>query len=768
MPAGVGLSTFGATLSLWVDGDYLTPHNLNTKGVGGAGGSENTSNYHPFVQSAITNLTWASVVTPDASYQINKLNITSTAPFAFGTPTNRQTIGGSGASFAGGTELLLDITNLSGASSGTITMGSVYLTGGGSALSVLTYGNRRIISFYDDGVNFVELYHSAADIADIPIQVPAFSVTITPSSATLAASSSETTLLTATVRDAFNNILTGRTITWSSSDNLMATVTPGPSPTAVVTAVGNFGGPDWPNEPAGYSSLPHSYGFSDTIAVEDATQLGSTVWFAMNGNGLVSRATITSAPKSPPHVIEWKYPEDFEGGSAPATVYTTAPAGNQRDLFAGYIFKYGTPYVNHSQGTKQWYPHTLITGGPQEQTFFFRFWNGKMHAQVVDTPDSYNLISNVNNPNIDLNTWYRMEVEFHPSSGSDVPDMVLKWWLSRWNGTSWDAPVLCGDWGAAEWAVLNTQLGFTHCGTWHIDTYWSDLQFSPTYGGSPGEFVPADQYWWVDEFYASVPSLWPNEPIGMTLLADYPFTDTIPVGTDEDQVLSNGWKVVQSNGGTLVSTESNLTAAPVSSPYVARFRYPAGFAGGNGPGNIFYNIPGGYGEIYQGYVWTPSNPWENHAGSNVNKLNFLWSDGTNLIYFNMKGPAPYQLEVELVFPTISNGHLVPSSGDDPGARILEGVGAHTITLGQPHLVEYYTKKSTTPTSQDGIMRWWISAWNGTGWNAPILVGDYTNINTPNNSWIQASFPCTWGGTGDTKAGPADEFHRFDHTRITAR
>jgi hypothetical protein len=72
--------------------------------------------------------------------------------------------------------------------------------------------------------------------AQITVISPVASVTVAPSAATLVVG--QTTTLVATPRDAGNNPLTGRTITWSSSDPSRATVSQG----GVVTAVGT-GGP---------------------------------------------------------------------------------------------------------------------------------------------------------------------------------------------------------------------------------------------------------------------------------------------------------------------------------------------------------------------------------------------------------------------------------------------------------------------------------------------------------------------------------------------
>lgn len=72
--------------------------------------------------------------------------------------------------------------------------------------------------------------------AQITVQAPVASVSVAPANSTLLVGA--TAALTATLRDATNNVLTGRTVTWLTSNPSVATV----SPAGVVTAVA-AGGP---------------------------------------------------------------------------------------------------------------------------------------------------------------------------------------------------------------------------------------------------------------------------------------------------------------------------------------------------------------------------------------------------------------------------------------------------------------------------------------------------------------------------------------------
>jgi hypothetical protein len=105
----------------------------------------------------------------------------------------------------------------------------------------------------------------------------------------------------------------------------------------------------------------------------------------------------------------------------------------------------------------------------------------------------------------------------------------------------------------------------------------------------------------------------------------------------------------------------------------------------------------------------------------------------------------------------SNGHLPASSGDEPGTRNLSGnVSEPEISLGEWHQVEIYFRQSTTETSMDGTLRWWLDG---------ELVGDHDNVNFVADDFQHFELAPTWGGIGEVKT--QDDFYWFDHVRISA-
>ncbi|HMJ59291.1 MAG TPA: hypothetical protein VK467_09145, partial [Gemmatimonadales bacterium] len=163
-------------------------------------------------------------------------------------------------------------------------------------------------------------------------------------------------------------------------------------------------------------------------------------------------------------------------------------------------------------------------------------------------------------------------------------------------------------------------------------------------------------------------------------------------------------------------------------------------------------------EMYFGYRWRASLPWQGHP-SGVNEISFVLAQD-NILVLQMNGPpeGPFHLIVTTEFTT-SNGHLANSWGDDPGARQLGGNvkgGNYVVTEGRWYDIEGYFRMSTTSTSRDGIVRWWV---NGT------LVGDYTSVNfDAANPFTEFQFSPTWGGIGGSKT--EEDYFWYDHVRLS--
>ena len=232
------------------------------------------------------------------------------------------------------------------------------------------------------------------------------------------------------------------------------------------------------------------------------------------------------------------------------------------------------------------------------------------------------------------------------------------------------------------------------------------------------------------------PGGWPNEPSGLSVWSDYGFGTAIPV-TSSDVPLTDGsgWSSIY-NGNGLGSIGTDL-AAPASPPAVFQLKYPVGFTGGSSPSTLYHNLPN-VNQVYAGFWWKPSNPWQGHA-SNVNKIAFLFPGNNGDMYLAMYGPpgGPYQLRVLPEFPGLPVAWYVPN------------VTQVAVALGQWHRIEWWVDRTA------GVVRWWMDG---------QLIGDYSGVAFPSGGFSLFEFSSTWGGIGDSKT--ETDYYWFDHVHLS--
>jgi hypothetical protein len=233
-------------------------------------------------------------------------------------------------------------------------------------------------------------------------------------------------------------------------------------------------------------------------------------------------------------------------------------------------------------------------------------------------------------------------------------------------------------------------------------------------------------------------SLWPNEPAGLTVVSDGPFT-----------VLNgNGWggQRRQTTNGSGLSLTRDSTA-PLSPSTVLTFTYAVGYQGGSEPGVEFYHLPTPTPETYFGFWWKPSNPWQSHP-SGVNKIAFLFpfTSGAGSMYIMMFfDGTTYTTEVVTSFPGETR-------------RLAPNATATPIGLGAWHRIEWYARYSATPTSRDGVTRWWLDG---------VLQGAYTDLQLPADAgFAEYTIAPTWGGVGYTKT--ETDCYWYHHAHVSRR
>jgi uncharacterized protein YjdB len=206
---------------------------------------------------------------------------------------------------------------------------------------------------------------------------PVASVTVSPSSASLRLGATQQ--LSAVTRDANNNVLTGRVVTWSSSSpalvsvnasGLVTVVAVGSATitatsetktgTATVTGIVSTGAVWRGNEPASMTA----------ITDQPFTSLPSSGWTPYFSWGLASDAT---APHSPNSVFEIVYPAGYAGGNSPGLAeFAVNP--NYRQIYICMYVKYSSNWQGHN---------SLVNK-------IIHFWVGSINRLVIEGAGSGN------------------------------------------------------------------------------------------------------------------------------------------------------------------------------------------------------------------------------------------------------------------------------------------------------------------------------------------------------------------------------------------
>jgi uncharacterized protein YjdB len=235
------------------------------------------------------------------------------------------------------------------------------------------------------------------------------------------------------------------------------------------------------------------------------------------------------------------------------------------------------------------------------------------------------------------------------------------------------------------------------------------------------------------------PGTWPNEPAGFQLISDYTMSDVLP--HQNGAALSDGWGInnnFSSVGAAGHADRISDATAPFSSPYVAQFNYLTGYSSGGYEPAVMYKNVGNVSEIYIGFWWKVSNPWQGHLAG-VNKIVFQFlggGGGGGQVYLAMWNNRVLRLTTEL------------STG--PNANFDPNVNTTLVTLGVWHRVEMRLRKSPS------LAQWWLDG---------VLQGSYTNISWPSNSMDEFQIAPTWGGVGGSNKTEND-YYWFDQVHLS--
>lgn len=231
--------------------------------------------------------------------------------------------------------------------------------------------------------------------------------------------------------------------------------------------------------------------------------------------------------------------------------------------------------------------------------------------------------------------------------------------------------------------------------------------------------------------------VWTNEPAGASVLLDCPFNSL------------NGCGILDVYFSSQITSDSS---APVSPNSVVQSTLHAGNASGGMQIGIAF--PQTYREMYVGLMWRTNPQFEGRLVGN--KLFFVRGPGMNGVFL-FGADRLTNGSNSMIFGTntggVDNSHACSSGG----LLCYPNAGPGTLTVGVWTKLEAYIKSSTTATSRDGIVRWWV---NG------VLAGNYINMNygwSGLNDW-------TWSETWDGYVNPVpsvDWNHFIDHLHVSA-
>jgi uncharacterized protein YjdB len=222
-----------------------------------------------------------------------------------------------------------------------------------------------------------------------------------------------------------------------------------------------------------------------------------------------------------------------------------------------------------------------------------------------------------------------------------------------------------------------------------------------------------------------------NEPTGMTLLKERPFNS---VNEDPSWDTDNSLSIVQD------------ATAPKSPSSVLRVSYQTGFAGGSAPGHA--GVPhAAHGVLYISFWGKLSSNFWGHLTS-VNKQLYEWANGSEVFYFEAAGVGSGTLTPKVVLQsTQSDGVYGPNL-----------VSNAQIPRGQWYHVEIVLNGNSSGAS-DGAVDWWLDG---------VHVGSKTGLRFTSGAtaWEIFSFTPVWGGIGDSV--PSTMNFDIDHVYVSGK
>ena len=317
---------------------------------------------------------------------------------------------------------------------------------------------------------------------------PVASLTLSPASLTLGIGSTQQ--LSVALKDASGNTLTGRTVSWSSSNTAVASVsavglvTGVGAGTATITATSEGqsgmasatvstspppGG--WPNEPSAMTKLTD---YSGNVVPPPGW---STYDDANGGTNQITVVSDATAPFSPSSVYQHLYPAGFESGAGGGVSWYKM---TRNEVFLGVYFKYSSPWTQPGAAMTKLFYVFQHNGSDRQASYIVMngAGTGPYNLQWLNEPEGAWWKPNVASTQIIPGRWYRLEVYMKKASATGASDGILRWWVD----------------GVLQGNHTNARLR---------GQPFSEFHLNPVFGGGSGTTKPRDEYIRFDHIFIS-------------------------------------------------------------------------------------------------------------------------------------------------------------------------------------------------------------------------------------------------------------------------
>jgi uncharacterized protein YjdB len=332
---------------------------------------------------------------------------------------------------------------------------------------------------------------SSAITVTAPAPVPVATVSVSPSSSSLLVGA--TVQLSATTRDANNNVLTGRVVTWSSPNSGIASVGVNGLVTAIgagtiqitATSEGVNGSASVtvtvppPPPPPGSSNEPTGMTLIDERPFNSLGEHAAPYSPAWDTDASLSIATDATAPKSPSNVLRTTFPAGYAGGTAPG--HAGVGFTGHRVLYISYWANYSTNWWGHLTGVNK-HGYAWANGSPIFVMEAEAVGSGpmtlRMAIQGSPSSDKWYTPNLVPGVTITRGVWFHLEYVVVGNTAGNS-DGTMDFWLDG---------VHVGSFSGLQYTSGATS--------------WDTFEWRPIWGGV-SDVVPATQTLDVDHIYLS-------------------------------------------------------------------------------------------------------------------------------------------------------------------------------------------------------------------------------------------------------------------------